>query len=64
VVGKSRGLILRYYPAISLEGQRKNTKKPQTGERVPGPEFELGTSEHEAGVPTMTFGPLYYKLQT
>jgi hypothetical protein len=40
--GSGRGLILRYYPSIRLEGQRKITKKLS---RSSGPKFEPRTSQ-------------------
>jgi len=50
LVGSGRGLILRYYPGIRLEGLRKTTK---TSIRIAGrrgrdlnpgpPEYETGT---------------------
>jgi hypothetical protein len=39
---------LRYYPSICLEGPRKTTKKPQSGQLVSRP----GPPEYEAGVLT------------
>jgi hypothetical protein len=36
LVGSGHGLILRYYPSISLEGLRKPRKKPPSGQLVAG----------------------------
>jgi hypothetical protein len=44
LVGNSRGLILRYYPGISLERLRKATKYLNQDSRSPGPRFESVTS--------------------
>jgi hypothetical protein len=48
-VRSGRGLILRYYPGIRLEGLKKNTNSIRmTGRRVLNP----GPPEYEAGVVT------------
>jgi hypothetical protein len=44
LAGSSRGLILRYYPGIHLEGLRKTTKNLNQGGRSPGTRITLGTS--------------------
>jgi hypothetical protein len=43
-VESGRGVILRYYPGIRLEGLRKITKNLSQASRSPGPRFEAGTS--------------------
>jgi hypothetical protein len=42
--GSGSGLILRYYPGISMEGLRKTTKNLSQDSRSPGPRFDPGTS--------------------
>jgi hypothetical protein len=44
-VGSGRGLIVRYYPGIRLEGLRKMTKNLNQNSRSPGPRIERGTWE-------------------
>jgi hypothetical protein len=51
VKGKGRGLILRYYPGICLEGLRKQRKTCQD-RRSSGPDLNLEHPEYEAGVLT------------
>jgi hypothetical protein len=46
--GSGCGLILRYYPGISLWGLRKTTKSQDS--RSPGRDLNSGTPEYEAGV--------------
>jgi hypothetical protein len=43
LVGRGRGLILRYYPGIRLEGPRKTTKNLNQDSRSSGTRFETGT---------------------
>jgi hypothetical protein len=43
-VGGGRGIILRYYPGIRLEGLRKTTKNFNHDSRSPGARIESGTS--------------------
>jgi hypothetical protein len=40
LVGSGRGIILRYYPSIRLEGLRKATENVSKDSRSPGPKFE------------------------
>jgi hypothetical protein len=47
-----RGLILRYYTGISLEGLRKTTKSLSQDSRSPGPYLKPGPPRYEAGVLT------------
>jgi hypothetical protein len=48
--GSGRGLILRYYPGIRMEGMRKTSKLLGQGSRSPGRELNVGPPEYEAGV--------------
>jgi hypothetical protein len=48
--GSGRGLILRYYPGIRLDGLRKTTTKFNQGSRSPSRKLNLGPPEYEAGV--------------
>jgi hypothetical protein len=50
-VGSGRGLILRYYLGIRLEGLRKTTKSLRQDSR--GHESYQGPPEYEAGVLTL-----------
>jgi hypothetical protein len=52
-VGSVRGLILRYYPGIRLEGLRKNTENLNQDSRSPG--SDPGPPEYEAGVASLQF---------
>jgi hypothetical protein len=52
LVGSRRGLILRYYPNIRLEGLRKTTKISLTIAGRQGQDFNPGSPEREAGVLT------------
>jgi hypothetical protein len=47
-----RGLILRYYPNIHLEGLRKTTKNLSQDSWSPGQELNPGPPEYKAGVLT------------
>jgi hypothetical protein len=44
---------------ICVDGQRKTTKKPQSGWSVTGPRFERGRPEYEAGVEEMLVQSFY-----
>jgi hypothetical protein len=50
--GSCRGLILRYYPNIHLEGLRKTTKYLYQGSLSPGQDLNLGPPEYTVGVLT------------
>jgi hypothetical protein len=50
--GGGRGLILRYYPSIRLEGLRKITKSLSQDSRSPGRDLNPGPLEYEAEVLT------------
>jgi hypothetical protein len=52
IQGSGRGLILRFYPSICLEGMRKTTKNLSQDIRSPGWYFNPGLPEYEAGVLT------------
>jgi hypothetical protein len=55
-VGESvRGLILRYYPGIRLEGVKKTTKNLRQDSRSPVRDLNLGPLKYKAGV--LTAGP-------
>jgi hypothetical protein len=59
LVGRVRGLILRYYPGIRVEGLRKTTKNLNQDSRSPGSRFEAGTSQIRSRTinhSTTTFG--------
>jgi hypothetical protein len=47
--GSGRGLIIRYYPGIRVEGLRKTTKNLSQDSRSPGRNLKPGSSEYEAG---------------
>jgi hypothetical protein len=49
-VGSGRGLILRYYPGISLQGLKKTTNYLDQDSRSPGPGLNPKPSEYEAVV--------------
>jgi hypothetical protein len=49
--GSNRGLLLKYYPGIRLEGLRKTTKNLSQDSRYPGGDFNPGPPE--AGVLTI-----------
>jgi hypothetical protein len=48
VVGSGRGVILRYYPGIRLEGRRKSTNTLYQDSRTPGLRIEPGTSRRRS----------------
>jgi hypothetical protein len=48
----SRGLILRYYPGIRLEGLRKTTESLSLDNRSLHQELNPGPPKYEAGVLT------------
>jgi hypothetical protein len=50
--GSGRGLILRYYPGISLEGLIMIRKKLNQNSRSPGRYLKPGPSKYEAGMLT------------
>jgi hypothetical protein len=50
LVGSGRGLILRYYPGIHLEGLRKTTKNSIRMAGLRGRDLDPGPPEYEAGV--------------
>jgi hypothetical protein len=50
--GSGRGLILRYYPGIRLEGLRKTTKKLSQDSQSPGRDLNLEPPEYKVGVLT------------
>jgi hypothetical protein len=65
LAGSGRGLILRYYPGICLEGLRRTTKDLNQDSRSPGPRFEPGTSRIRSSVinhSTTTFRELLHVL--
>jgi hypothetical protein len=51
--GSGRGLILRYYPGIRLEGLRKTTKSFGQDSRFPSRDLSPGPPEYEARVLTI-----------
>jgi hypothetical protein len=55
LVGSGRGLILRYYPGIRLEGLRKTTKSSISMAGHRGRVSNQGPPEYEAGL--LTTGP-------
>jgi hypothetical protein len=55
LAGSGRGVTLRYYPGIRLEGLRKTAKN-----RSPGPRFEPGTYRIRSG--RMTLSHRWHKL--
>jgi hypothetical protein len=52
LVGSGLGLIVKYYPDISLERLRKTTKTLSQGSQSPAQDFNPGTTEYEAGMLT------------
>jgi hypothetical protein len=52
LVGSGRGLILRYYPDIRLEGLRKTTKHLSQDSQSPSRDLIAGPPAFEVGVLT------------
>jgi hypothetical protein len=52
VEGSSRGLILRYYPEIYLQGLKKTTKTLSQDSRYTGRGYRSLPPEYEVGMPT------------
>jgi hypothetical protein len=50
LVGSGRGLILRHYPSICLEGLSQTTKNLSQDSRSPGRDLNLWLPEYEAEV--------------
>jgi hypothetical protein len=48
VVGSGRGLIIRYYPGVCLEGLKKTTKSLSQDSRSLGRDLKPGPPEYEA----------------
>lgn len=64
MIGSGHGPILRRYPGIRLEGQKKTAKILIQDIQSLGPRIEPGTSEYEEGVlrhSATTFGNVINK---